>query len=193
MANSKLKCRGCGDRFKRETMTNYNGGNFHSSNCAVDYSLRPKQQAKGKKIIEKAWRADTVKMKKAAKSKGDWAKDAQQQFNRFIRLRDDSLPCISCQRHHEGQYHAGHYKTVGAHPELRFHEHNCHKQCAPCNNHLSGNISNYRIGLICKIGEEELLNLEGPQYVKRYAIKDYQRIKLKYKVKADELQVKIND
>ena len=147
--------------------------------------------AKKRKADDKAWRAETVKRKKAAKSKGDWAKEAQQQFNRFIRFRDHAEPCISCQRHHEGQYHAGHFRTVGANPELRFHEHNCHKQCAPCNNHLSGNISNYRPALMLKIGEEELIHLEGPQHAKRYAIKDYERIKIKYKVKADELARRI--
>ena len=161
--------------------------------CRVTWSMQPKQQAKGKKIIDKAWRADTAQRKKKAKSKGDHAKDAQAQFNRFIRLRDDALPCISCGRHHEGQYHAGHYKTVGGNPELRFHEQNCHKQCAPCNNHLSGNISKYRPALIEKIGEAAVLSLEGPQENKRYIIKDYQRIRLKYKVKADELQARINE
>ena len=43
-----------------------------------------------------------------------------------------------------------------------------------------------------KIGEEELLIVEGPQESKRYIIKDYERIKLKYRVKANELERRIN-
>ena len=43
--------------------------------------------AKKRKAEDKAFRAETAKRKKAAKSKGDHAKDAQAQFNRFIRLR----------------------------------------------------------------------------------------------------------
>jgi hypothetical protein len=92
----------------------------------------------------------------AAKSKSDWAKEAQREFNKFIRLRDAELPCVSCLRNHSGQYQAGHYKTVGAHPELRFNEDNCHKQCAPCNNHLSGNIAHYRPNLIDIIGQSRV-------------------------------------
>jgi hypothetical protein len=38
-------------------------------------------------------------------------KAAQNAFNAFIRERDKHQPCISCQRVHVGQYHAGHYKT----------------------------------------------------------------------------------
>lgn len=78
---------------------------------------------------------------------------AQREFNKYIRLRDDGLPCISCGRLHEGQWHAGHYLSTGSHPHLRYHELNCHRQCQPCNAHLSGNAANYRKNLIHRIGE----------------------------------------
>ena len=185
------KCKVCGAKRSQAQVDRMNPC-CESIDCQVTYSMQSKQQAKGKKLADKAWRAETAARKRAAKSKGDWAKEAQREFNRFIRLRDDALPCISCGRHHKGQYHAGHYKTIGANPELRFHEQNCHKQCAPCNNHLSGNIGKYRPALMLKIGEEELLHLEGPHHPKKYNIKDLERIKLKYKVKADELQNRIN-
>ena len=38
----------------------------------------------------------------------------------------------------------------GAMPSLRFNTHNVHKQCSACNNHLSGNMIEYRINLIAK-------------------------------------------
>ncbi|WP_258530002.1 recombination protein NinG [Pseudomonas aeruginosa] len=63
---------------------------------------------------------------------------------------------------HDGQYHAGHYRSVGSHPELRFDEDNVHKQCAPCNNHKSGDVVNYRINLVAKIGAAAVARLEGP-------------------------------
>ena len=125
--------------------------------------------------------------KERLKSKGDWAKEAQREFNRFIRLRDTHLPCISCGRHHEGQYHAGHYRTVGAHPELRFEELNCHKQCSACNNHKSGNIVEYRIRLLSRIGEDRLQWLEGPHDPKKYTIEQLREIKEFYKTKANQL------
>lgn len=96
------------------------------------------------------------------KSRADWAKEAQQAFNAYIRARDSDLPCISCGRHHDGQYHAGHYLSRGARPELAYHPDNCHKQCAPCNTHLSGNLVLYRLNLIERIGLDRVEWLEGP-------------------------------
>ena len=110
-------------------------------------------------------------------------KTAQTAFNKYIRLRDEKEPCISCQRHHSGQYHAGHYKTTGAHSELRFNEDNCHKQCSVCNNHLSGNIEHYRPNLIEKIGRKAFDILEGPHSIKKYSPADYKEIELHYKEK----------
>lgn len=52
---------------------------------------------------------------------------AQEQFNRFIVLRDSGKPCASC-----GRYLplcCGHFRSVGAAPELRFNEDNAHGQC----------------------------------------------------------------
>lgn len=113
---------------------------------------------------------------------------AQDAFNEYIRERDKDLPCISCGRYHDGQYHAGHYRTVGAHPELRFNELNCHKQCAPCNNHKSGNIVEYRINLEQRIGPEKLAWLEGPHESQKYTIDDLKEIYRLYKTKTKSLQ-----
>ncbi len=114
-------------------------------------------------------------------------KQAQAAFNKYIRERDSDLPCVSCGRAHSGQYHAGHYLSRGAHPELRFEEDNCHKQCAPCNNHLSGNISNYRPALVKKIGQDRVDWLEGKHEVRKYTCEDLKEVELKYKQKLKEL------
>ncbi|HDL2201950.1 TPA: recombination protein NinG, partial [Mannheimia haemolytica] len=110
-------------------------------------------------------------------------------FNKFIRLRDKDLPCISCGRHHQGQWHAGHYKTVGGNPELRFNEDNVHRQCSVCNNHLHGNIVNYRVNLIEKIGLERVEFLERkdhpPLKLTIEQIKDLIKV---YKAKCKELE-----
>lgn len=156
-----------------------------SVECAIAYNSAKKEKAKAKE--EKAFRKETRRLKQKIKSKGEWAKEAQAAFNKFIRLRDAKDPCISCGRHHQGQYHAGHFMTVGAHPELRFEELNNHKQCAPCNNHLSGNIIRYRQGLIEKIGFEKVEWLEGPHEPKRYRKEDLEAIKKLYTKLAREL------
>jgi hypothetical protein len=99
---------------------------------------------KAKKQRTKKEKEDKKKAKEGIKSNTQLLNEAQKEFNAYIREVDKNEPCISCQRFHDGQYHAGHYLSVGAHPELRFNEDNCHKQCSVCNNHLSGNQLNYR-------------------------------------------------
>ena len=121
------------------------------------------------------------------KSRATWAKEAQAAFNGFIRARDASLPCISCGRHHEGQYHAGHYLSVGARPELRFVEMNVHKQCAPCNTYLSGNAVLYRKALIDRIGTASVDWLEGPHPTRHYTVDELKAIKADYMAKTREL------
>lgn len=121
--------------------------------------------------------------KENIKSKAQWLREAQKEFNTYIRLRDADKPCVSCGRNHEGQYHAGHYRSVGACPELRFIELNVHKQCAPCNNHLSGNIGEYRINLVKLIGIERVEWLEGKHEPLKLTIDEVRGIKKEYKLK----------
>lgn len=125
--------------------------------------------------------------KERLKTRSDYMKEAQAEFNKYIRERDYGLPCISCGRHHKGQYHAGHYRTVGGSPELRFEPLNCHKQCAPCNNHKSGDIVNYRISLVKKIGADKVAWLEGPHEAKRYTVEDLKELKRHYRALSREL------
>tara|TARA_R110000772_G_scaffold42318_1_gene98326 strand:- start:21732 stop:22277 length:546 start_codon:yes stop_codon:yes gene_type:complete len=126
------------------------------------------------------------------KTSSDLKREAQVPFNKYIRLRDQSEPCISCQRHHAGQYHAGHYISVGASGSLRYNELNCHKQCAPCNNHLSGNIVHYRVNLIKKIGLEQVEALENDHEIKKYSRDELIDIKELYSKKARKIEKELN-
>lgn len=112
---------------------------------------------------------------------------AQLAFNQYIRTRDDERPCISCGRHHDGQWHAGHYRTRGASPETRYDETNCHKQCAPCNNYLSGNIENYTPNLIEKIGQDAFDILMGPHQAKKWTREELEQLAAYYRQKTREL------
>jgi hypothetical protein len=87
------------------------------------------------------------------KTKGEWLKELQTVFNRYIRLRDEGKPCISCGTTKPVQYAAGHYFTIGSCPALRFDEDNVHLQCNKnCNLEKSGNIAEYSINLPLRIG-----------------------------------------
>lgn len=136
---------------------------------------------------EKQDRKDYREAKQKAKKRSEWLADAQKVFNQFIRLRDENNPCISCGRWHTGQWHAGHYRSVGSSPHLRFNEHNAHRQCQPCNHFLSGNIVNYRRGLIDKIGKQAVEQLEANQDIKKYTIDDIKQIIQEYKMKIKEM------
>ena len=151
-------------------------------------AIKDQNHDKARKAIASQERAEHRQAKEKVKTKGDHAKEAQQAFNEFIRLRDADLPCVSCGRHHDGQYHAGHYRTVRANPELRFELLNVWKQCAPCNNHLSGNLVNYRVSLLQRIGIEKVEWLEGKHEPKRYTIEDLKAIKAEYRAKVREMK-----
>lgn len=158
--------------------------------CAI--AVAPAGREKAAKAIQANARKEHAAQKEKVKPKGAHAREAQALVNEWIRLRDASEPCISCGRHHEGQYHAGHFRTVASAPELRFEPLNIHKQCAPCNNHLSGNILNYRPRLIEKIGIEAVEWLEGKHEPKRYTIADFQAIKAEYREKIKQLKAQMN-
>lgn len=171
------KCKMCGKKFAQY--------NSLTMVCSIDCAI---QYAKNNKVQERVRRQLAKIAKEKIKTRSEHLKEAQAAFNAFIRERDKDKLCISCRRHHEGQYHAGHYRSVGACPELRFCELNVHKQCSACNNHKSGNIIKYRINLIKKIGIENVEWLEGLHEPKKYTIEQIKQIKAEYKNKLRQLK-----
>ena len=188
MANSKGKCTGCKSRFPTEQLEQLPAGKFCAISCAIEYGIAKADKARAK--AKKAKDKEHNKRKRSLKDndRSFQLKKTQQLFNKYIRLRDNDSPCISCGKHHMGQYHAGHYRSVGSAPELRFDSANCWKQCAPCNNHLSGNLVNYRINLIARHGVEIVDYLEGPHKPKRYTIAELKELQVKYSQKIKELE-----
>ena len=176
------KCKVCGLEFKPTRPLQPTC----SFDCSIVYGL--KMLAKNKEAAAKREAKEHRERKAKAKTRQEWLKDAQTAFNLFIRTRDKGRPCISCGRHHQGQYHAGHYRSTKAAPELRFEELNVWKQCQPCNTHLSGNIIEYRKRLIARIGVDRVEWLEGKHEAKHYTIDDLKAIKSEYTKKAKELE-----
>lgn len=140
-------------------------------------------------------RAEIREARKRLKTRSEWLRDAQKSFNAYIRERDKGSPCISCGKMSSdepltgGYWDAGHYRTVGACPELRFHEDNCHRQHKHCNNYKSGDIVNYRKNLIERIGLERVEFIEGPHEPKRYRIDDLKALRDEYKQKLKDLSL----
>lgn len=170
-------CKVCGKGFQKQRSTQKICTDFA---CAVAIANRSAEKRAAKaavaarKVAVAERKADREKLRSL--DKGHRKRKAQEAVNRYVRLRDAALPCISCGRHHEGQWHAGHYLSRGAHPELAMEPKNIHKQCAPCNNHLSGNQINFRKGLIARYGIEYVEWLEGPHAPKKRTDSDYKAI-----------------
>lgn len=156
--------------------------------CAIAHGQSEKGRATTRKALADVERREIKVRKEKLKNRAEHLKDTQQAFNAWVRERDAELPCISCGRHHQGKYDAGHYRTVGSNPALRFEPLNCHKQCVPCNQYKSGDIVNYRIELVKRIGADQVDWLEGPHDPKRYTIEDLKNIKADYQAKTKELK-----
>ena len=169
------KCKICGTEFSPFKTTQVV--------CSIPCAIKHAEGTATKKM-----RQEIRYAREAIKTRQDWIKEAQREFNKFIRLRDKADPCISCQRFHSGQYHAGHFRTTAAAPELRFCEENVARQCAPCNNYLSGNLLEYRKNLVKKLGVEKVEWLESKHPPKKWTIEELQEIKKIYKQKCKEIE-----
>jgi len=143
--------------------------------------------AKGKQIVKKEARKIYRERKEKLKTRSDYLKEAQVEFNRYIRERDNGKPCVSCGSF-TGKRNAGHFRSVGACPELRFHESNVHGQCEHCNSYLSGNLLEYRASLIRRVGAQQVEWLEGKHEPKKYTIDELKQIRDKYRVMAKALK-----
>jgi hypothetical protein len=161
------QCRVCKAEFEPRTSTH----RVCSMQCAV---------ALNKQNRERAYKAETKALKRQIKPRSAWIKEAQAAFNRFIRTRDAGKPCISCGRNTKANTDAGHYRSTGAQPALRFNELNCHLQCRHCNSFKSGALSEYRIGLIAKIGPELVEWLDRDHPPAKFSIDDLKFLKAYY-------------
>ena len=167
------RCKVCKDKFEAKY--------FLQKACMKPACLAAWSKGDREVKADKKHKADKKRLKDNDKPLRN--REAQKAFNAYIRARDAHLPCVSCNRFHTGKYDAGHYRSRGAFPELRFNELNCHKQCSPCNTQLSGNIANYRPILLERIGQESLDFIEGPHEPKKYTCAELKEIELKYKAK----------
>lgn len=161
--------------------------------CAL--AIKDVNQQKARKSLAQVERREIKVRKEKLKSRADHLREAQAAVNEFIRLRDAHLPCISCDstpNDHDlmtgSRWDAGHYRSVGACPELRFEPLNIHRQCVRCNRNLSGNAVEYRIRLVLRIGVDKVDWLEGPHSARKYTVDEIKAIKADYRAKTRELK-----
>ena len=154
MALKERTCRYCKARFVPPAR--HPGVRVCSEGCGI--ALAEKMRAKIERANASAARAETRQALERIKPRAQWMKEAQTAVNRYVRLRDRDKGCVSCDRPATwgGQWHASHFRSVGAASAVRFNLWNIHKACAQCNLHKSGNIAAYTPRLIAKMGQERV-------------------------------------
>jgi len=156
MKIKKIKCKVCQNKMQLfNTLRPY-----CSFDCGAKYAIKLKVN---KDIAD--WKIKKAVMKEKLLSHSDYLKLLQNIFNKFIRLRDENLPCITCGTQSKVEYAAGHFYPT-TYQYLRFNEDNVHKQCNKfCNMMKSGNLLEYRPALIKKIGIERVELLDNTRHL----------------------------
>lgn len=150
--------------------------------CSFEHLIEFTKTAPAKKIARKQVATHQREQKEKLKTAGDYIKEAQAAFNGYIRARDKNKPCISCgclpgDTVRGGNFDAGHYRSRGSAGHLRYNMLNCHSQCVKCNRYLSGNVVEYRKGLITKIGVERVEQIEMDNNPRKLTIEYLKRVK----------------
>ena len=139
---------------------------------------------------EKKERVETAAKRKALRPRKEWMDLAQAAVNRYVRLRDAHLPCVSCDRPAtwDGRWNASHFRSVGAATAVRYHLWNIHRACYICNMQLSGNLSEYEPRLRARIGDAKVDWLRTQNQRVLYDIEYLQRIRKVFAKKANRLE-----
>lgn len=165
------KAKGCRNRFAPRNSMDC----VCSPKCAWDKAVQDKE----KKLT--AERKSNRLALEAMRPRRWYIERAQAAFNSYIRERDYGDLCISSGREMNwnklgGAVDAGHYRSIGAAPHLRFHLWNCHAQSVLHNRFLSGSPIDYRLRLIDKIGLKKVEWLEHEHGRKNYSIEYLKRV-----------------
>jgi len=180
-------CKVCREPYTPQKM----GQKVCSPDCAI--SLAVSERGKAEKIARvKEKRQDKVK-RESLKRRADWIAEAQTAFNTWVRTRDqiEGHCCISSGKPLDwsgNNVDAGHYRSRGSAPHLRFDERNCHSQTKQENRYASGNVVDYRIGLIARIGLAAVEALESDQTPRKFTVDELKAIKSKYAAMTRELK-----
>lgn len=181
------KCKACKSVFEPRSSWQVACGMLCA--LALSQAKKAKEQAKARAHERKADKAK----RESLKTRSDRIKEAQFEFNRYVRLRDAGKPCICCGLPLEldavgGGFDCGHYRSVGSAPHLRFDERNAHGQRKRCNRYGAGRAVDYRVGLIHRIGLEAVEDLESSNQPARFTEDELISIKTKFRSMANALK-----
>ena len=180
------KCTICRAPFVKRSMTHKACG----PECAEVVAQRKREKEQRKAAA--AERALTRAQKEALKDINELKAEAQTAFNAFIRERDKHQPCICCgllaPKNNSltgGGWDAAHYRSRGSADHLRYDENNVHRSLKQCNTHGH---TDYRGGLIARIGLEAVEALEANNAVHKWTKDGLREIRDTYRKKLKLLQ-----
>lgn len=167
----------------------------HGTIYALELRAKEKVKAEAKRIkaqheAERANRQRLTERRKEVKPLRHWVQMTQRAVNDYRRelLLSHGHGCISCGTMTAPVWHAGHYRTTAAAPQLRFTPDNIWLQCPSCNVHKSGNVEAYRAALVELIGEERVLALESNNETHRYTREELDGIRADARAKLRALK-----
>ncbi len=174
-------CKNCGTSFEKKRPLQ----SCCDPICAWEWVKKLKE-----KQDKKEWNSRKKELIEKTKTLTDYKKDLQTLVNKYVRLTKES-ECISCKKDLNGlKFDAGHYRTVGSNPALRFETLNIWPQCVKCNRDLHGNLLEYRINLVKKLGNDTVQWLESEHPPKKYTVQELQDLTKHYKTEIKKLEQK---
>lgn len=165
----KRKCKVC----KAEFHASESFRQWCSFDCGV--ILAERRLAKRKAALAKADRRVDRERKEKLKTRSDYVRDAQIACNAVARERDQQkgYPCISSGKPLDwtgNAVDAGHFRSRGSAPNLRFNLWNINAQSKQENRYNAGNAIDYRINLIARIGLAKVEALEADNEPRKHDI-----------------------
>lgn len=154
------RCKHCKVKFTAEER----GKRLHPE-CIEPWTAAFQEKQKQKAIRErkakqKVEKAQDRKKRMELEPIGKLEKRAEAAVNSYVRARDSyrRLGCISCEKpwNWDGQWHASHFRSVGAASSVRYHLWNINRACWICNKLYSGRIDAYGPALVERIGQEKV-------------------------------------
>lgn len=136
----------------------------------------------------KNWKKEKKQLKDELETIQQKVLKVQKIVNKYVRLRDEGKECISCSKKLKGKYDAGHYYSAGTHWSVRFHLDNIWGQCVHCNRDRHGNLIEYRIKLLQRIGQDRLTSLQDQaHHTRKFTKHELEEISKKFKQMIKEI------
>ena len=184
-SGGRKRCKNCGESFQPRKI----GQKVCDLTCAIEWGRKERHREALQRDAQNKKRMEVLcKDRDAKKTLSAAVRNAQIAINEYCRIRDHGKPCISCGK--MKPHTAGHHRSVGSCPELRFDLRNINGQCQGCN---MGHIrkfqddtigERYREGVRERYGQARVDYIEGPHPAKQYRLDDLNRIRRIFKRKA---------